>query len=252
LDAFVENVSVDLLEYIGMSNSKLLKFFEADMMREVLYNDVTKDYVVDEADFETVYQEYITTNKQTLETRNVNYVVTDTLEDAETVEEKFKGGADIYALIKEYSTDYVAPEANEDGTEAEDTRMSPASVAETPYLTEEQISAVYEMSAGDMAIYTYVPAETETDEDSEASNTADTESDEITDTFVETPKYIFVYVDNVPETDYDAIREEQRESYISGKKEEIYSAYFEEVQDAADIQTNDEELAKIALADIPS
>ncbi len=178
-------------KYIKATDAQILQYIEQDIMSEKVYNEVTKDYVVDEADFDTVFTKYIEDNYESLVKTDVDFVVIDDLEEAQEFINKVKAGEDFNKLAVTYKSDF-------------DER-------------EELISA--ELNTGNF------PEEVVT---AGKAMELDAVSDPIvtTDT-IGTERYYVLKISGITPPDEEALRTEQRESYISGKKNEIYKAEHE-------------------------
>jgi len=151
-DDLVANASKAMLNHIGMSNGQILKFWEEYMMYSALYDDITKEYVFDAADYEIYYYDTLAEYDKSIREYNVNYIVVDSRQTAEEVQAKIKNGGDIFELIKEYSTEYAAPEDGEDDPWAEP--MDVHVIA----LLGDYVDDIYTLVAGDCVIYPPVEA----------------------------------------------------------------------------------------------
>ena len=127
-DLFWESLSDAAKDDIGMSKSKIIKYFEESMLGDVLYEEETKHYVFDEAEEEsakTYYENYLVENKTSVVTYNIDYVLTDDEVSADWAREKIERGEDFYGVIQEFEyginpSDEVADEPVVDGAEVDE------------------------------------------------------------------------------------------------------------------------------------
>ena len=103
-----------MLDEIGMSDKKIVTFFEEAKLQELLSAYLTKDIELTDEDYEEYYAQYLIDKDADIRTYNVNYIITDSLEKAEEAKARAEAGEDMFTLIKEYSVDYAEPDEGEE------------------------------------------------------------------------------------------------------------------------------------------
>ena len=232
-----DNLTPRMLDEIGMSMKQLLVFCEEELMYSALYDYVTKDFSFDGEAFSEYYEEYLVDNIKSLNTVNVNYILTDSLEKAEEALAKAKKGESIYNLIKQYSADYEAPgeDAEKDGDgNVIDPRMEPSDAWYVdPIYDNDLIDEIYKLKEGEFSEIFEFHHHSDDEDDHEAMN------------------YLFVYVDNIEYPDYAELKEEVREKYIDEEKGGIFSDYFWAIAEDIYIEENTDLINKIDIRTLP-
>jgi parvulin-like peptidyl-prolyl isomerase len=88
----------------GFTEAQLKQDIRANLLSEKLYNEVTKNVKVTDADITKYYNENKTTYSQAA-SRDVRHILVNNKKLADTIESQLKGGASFAALAKKYSKD---------------------------------------------------------------------------------------------------------------------------------------------------
>ncbi|MER3409438.1 MAG: hypothetical protein C4306_04880 [Thermoleophilia bacterium] len=88
----------------GVSEQSVRSELRAQLLSEKLFDKVTADVAVSDADIESYYRSHLQDYSQP-ETREVRHILVKTRKQAEEIVAKLKAGADFAALAKRYSTD---------------------------------------------------------------------------------------------------------------------------------------------------
>jgi foldase protein PrsA len=183
------------IKYIGASDSTLRGFIESNILANKVYEYYTKDYVINDADFDAYFDDYYNTNIQSLVKVTADYIVTDTIEKAAEVIERMKSGEDLNSLVAEYSLD------------AED-RPEPESVeVTTSQFPAAVVDAAYSMRQDEITQEPIAVLPAEDDEETLAA-------------------YYVLSITGVIPPDMDELRNTQTDTYINDQKQAIFKETY--------------------------
>jgi parvulin-like peptidyl-prolyl isomerase len=92
------------LKQQGLTEDQIKRDLHAQILSEKLYNEVTKDVKVGDADVQKYYNEHKSTYQQKA-SRDVRHILVNTRKLADTIEAQLKSGGDFAKLAKKYSKD---------------------------------------------------------------------------------------------------------------------------------------------------
>jgi len=115
---FIEINGEEVFSYLGISKKSLRTMFEREAMFQLVYDEVVKDFVIDEAEFEAEYVEFLENSRYYITTVNVDYIFIESDEEPVTEEDDFGIVVDIEGTPDPDSAD--GQETAEDETEPED------------------------------------------------------------------------------------------------------------------------------------
>lgn len=184
---------------LDLTDERLKELMSSNILYSKLYEETTKDYTVDETDFKTNYEQYLSDNKYIGIDTEVKYVMTYTQEDAEGAREKLLAGADIDEVIKEYSTSYD-----------EDTPISVYSLNDLG-LGEDETDKIMSLKVSEI---------------SEVINYPDEEH------------FTVFRIENITVRPDEEVEAEYREDYISQKKDALFNDQLEKWKNEASIVPN--------------
>jgi len=193
-----EQIGEDGLKAIGASDAVLTQYITDAKLSEKLYDDITKDFTLDAEEFEAYFQDYLTSNEQTLVTVDADYIHTDTLEEAQAAQTGLDAGEDFIEAIKAYSIDYDA-----------ETEYASVTVS-TALFPQDVVDAAFALSAGSV------------------SDIIETEGYGC---------YI-LRINSITEPDVEELRPTQEETYITQQKQEMFSTEMQRWSGAAKIDPN--------------
>jgi parvulin-like peptidyl-prolyl isomerase len=99
-----ESVYKQQLKQQGLTDDQVKNDIKSQQISEQIYNKVTKDVKVSDADVHKYYLEHPSLYKQA-ESRQVRHILVKQKSLADTIVRQLKGGGDFAALAKKYSTD---------------------------------------------------------------------------------------------------------------------------------------------------
>jgi hypothetical protein len=232
-NAFINNSSKRVLDEIGMSRRQIQKFMEDVFIWEILYDDITKDFVFDQNEFEIFYGEMLEEYEKDLIEYFVVYIMTETLEAAEEARAKALAGTDIYDIMKEYCIDYAMYVENLP-EEIEETgfRMEPELATEDfMWMLFDFLDDIYKLDEGDISDIFEIPP--------------------LDPIFDEINYFLFVYVDNIVHPDYEDLEEYLRGWFTQDKMNDIYHPILIELINRADFILNQNVIKMFHIADLP-
>jgi|GEM_PF-1493962 len=199
-ETFINTVNMyygtGFFEAIRATNAHVEKVFLEGILAEKIYDEATKDFVLDEAEFEEAFNQYLEEAREDYTYVDVNYIQVADLDTAKTVQDRINADEDFDTLMVEYSVDYDA--------EAED----PMAVVRlgTLGVSDDVLKAAVDMEAGTVSAF---------EENADG--------------------YVMFRVSAVYEEDRAVVEEAARESFTASKKSEIFAAKSAEWKEEADI-----------------
>jgi parvulin-like peptidyl-prolyl isomerase len=94
----------DQLKQQGLTEQQIRQDLHAQLLSEKLYNEVTKDVKVSDADAKAYYNEHKSTYEQKA-SRDVRHILVNTKKQADDLETQLKSGGNFAALAKKFSKD---------------------------------------------------------------------------------------------------------------------------------------------------
>jgi len=92
------------LKQQGLTEQQIRQDLQAQLLSEKLYNEVTKDVKVSDADVKSYYNGHKSTYEQKA-SRDVRHILVNTKKQADDLEQQLKGGGNFAALAKKFSKD---------------------------------------------------------------------------------------------------------------------------------------------------
>ena len=206
----------DNLDAIGITDGEMLRIIKQNYLINTIRADIYGEYILDEEDFNEFCLEDFELNYVYYVTVSVDYILTETEEEAETVMELAEGGLDFRELVREHSTDYTAPEPG---------GYDPRSVSTPSYMvfafTDEIFYDTYEMEEG-----------------------------EIRGPYKADGGFIVVRADSVEIPSIEDVKDEKLEQYTNDRKRELAESEYEKWEAEAEYEINRKMVEGIDIRDI--
>ena len=198
---FITNVEgsygTGFLQAMNLTKKQLDQIMLESVLVDKIYEEMTKSFTPDEADLSEQYNSYLADYRTDYMTVNVNYIKITDLALAKDLDTQLKNGGDFDALMAEHSSDYDA--------EAEDPMA---------------VTSLASLGVSDEVL----------------TNALDLEPGAVSDFEALSDAYIIFRIASIDDPDYDDLAQQFRDSYISAKKSEMYTALCDEWRAAAKLE----------------
>ncbi|MDR2904086.1 MAG: SurA N-terminal domain-containing protein, partial [Clostridiales bacterium] len=202
----------EAIRLIGLNDAILKEIITDQILSDKLYEDITKDVVVNPEEFETYFQDYMTQNYNALTQIDADVIHTNTAEEAAMAKAEIDGGADFIEVLKRTSLDY-------DNT----AEYTSAQLTASDLYPQDLISEVLLMLPGDVS--------------------------EVIES-VETTSFYVVRLNNIVEPDEAQLRPIQEETYLNQQKQTLFQTQMTTWEGESDIKPNQDLLAVLSIAAI--